>query len=110
MKEEEDQVQSGELPENNDDWASPPAHREQETLGQLLARTVAQGTKIYFAAGIQYIERVEPEMFTGSIAAFVIDKEESAKVASLHIYAPGETSFWTDTSRLKTVQTGASVA
>lgn len=78
LKEGKDQTQSGELPENDDNWARLLVHSGQETLKQHLARTLVQGTEIDSPASVEHTEWVEPEMVLGSITLFASDKHETA--------------------------------
>lgn len=79
------------------------------TLGQQLARTIAEGTSIDTTAGTKHTESVEPETFSGSIAPLAGDKNDGAESARKHIDRPSELCFWTDNSGLNSGHTGHSI-
>lgn len=48
----------------------------RETLGRLLARTIAKGTSINTTTGTERTESVELKTFSGSITLFISNKED----------------------------------
>lgn len=107
--EAEKQAEPGEFAKVDNDWFRLIGIG-RETLGQWLARMVAEGTSTDTTAGIQYTESVEPETFLGSIAPFLGEKEEDAEEAKKYTDGPGKMSFWMKGSKLQSVPTGPSVA
>lgn len=73
------------MPKNNHNWARPSTYRGQEKLGQCLAQTIVEGTGIDSGAGMNHTESVVTETFSGSIAPFASDKEETVKMVWEHI-------------------------
>lgn len=71
---------------------------------------LVEGTDIDSAAGIEHTELIETKTFRSSIVPIPSGKHDAVRIAWQHIYAPGETSFWTDGLCIETGWTGASVA
>lgn len=109
MREEKEQAQLGELAARDDDWFKPIG-RERETLGQWLARTIAEGTSINITIGTEHTKGVEPETFSGIIAHFTGDKKQATEEVNKYSDGPGQMSSWTNGSRLDSGCTEARMA
>lgn len=89
---------------------SSPSAKKKKTLGQRLARTVAESTSIDTTSGTGHTEWVKLKTFLRSKAPFARDKDERVLKAKKHTDGVGEISFCTDRSRMDSGRTGASVA
>lgn len=83
--------------------------RGRETLGQRLARTIADDTSIDTTSDMEHTKQVELETFSGRIDPFAGNKEEGAEEAKRHTDRLDEIYFWTDGSRMDTGHTEVSV-
>lgn len=108
LQDEEEEARPGELSERDDDWFTL-IWKKRETLGERLARTVAEGADIDSSTGIEYTVSVEPETFPVNVTRFAADKEEGAMATKRYTDEPCEISFQTDGSRLNSGRTGAGV-
>lgn len=108
LPEGEKQAQSVELTEVDDHWFKP-TRRRKETLRQLRARVITEGTGIDTTTGIEHTEWVEPETFPGNVTPFAGDKDGGAMASRKYTDRPGEISFWMDGYRLDTGWMGSRV-